>query len=76
MIDTSMRRELVDCLDRMPVDQQQRVLQFARLLSGAVSQGTMGETFLQFSGAIAPADLCAMSAAIQRDCERVDADEW
>jgi hypothetical protein len=38
--------------------------------------GTPGEELLRFQGLIDSASLSEMSEAIDRDCGKVDADEW
>jgi hypothetical protein len=63
---------IVEQLRRLPPEDQQRVLDFARELS--LPKGTPGKELLHMVGAITPADLDAMQAAIDdplTGCERL-----
>jgi hypothetical protein len=76
MVDAYIERQLVACLNEMPLDQQRQVLNFARQLQGEALVVVPGAALLQFAGAIDGDDLNKMSAAIEAGCERIDADEW
>lgn len=75
MVDATVAREISICLRQLPVQQQRRVLEFARTLAASSLQGVGGSTLLQFAGTIDESDLDAMSQAIENGCERIDADE-
>lgn len=75
MVDATIESELTSCLGQMPVDQQRKVLEFARTLVAPV-HGVRGSELLRFAGAIEASDLEEMSRAIENGCEKVDADEW
>lgn len=68
--------EVVEQLKVMPQHLQWQVLKFARALVKTEVQGTPGQQLLRFAGSISPDDLHLMRAAIEQDCEQVDADEW
>ena len=53
----------------LPGDQQQRVLDFARSLAGALENGTSGQALLAHAGTIDIDDLGAMTKAIEEGCE-------
>lgn len=75
MISPTVRHELLNQLEALPSDQQQRVLDFARSL--AVSpQGVAGKELVRFSGVITSDDAQAMAAAVETACEQVNSDEW
>jgi len=76
MTDATITQELVTFLDRLPVDQQRRVLEFARSLAVPTPHSVRGESLLRFAGAIDAADLEAMTQAIEDGCERIDPTEW
>ncbi len=65
--------EKVQCL---PAEEQQRVLAFVQALSMSQPQGVAGKDLLRFAGGISREDLELMSAAIEDGCEQVNADEW
>lgn len=76
MVDAAIERQLVACLDDLPLPQQRQVLAFAQQLQNRSRPGVAGSDLLHFAGKIDSSDLEKMTAAIEADCERVDADEW
>ncbi|MEM9905714.1 MAG: hypothetical protein AAF921_11895 [Cyanobacteria bacterium P01_D01_bin.44] len=68
--------EVVEQLKAMPQPLQRQVLEFVRSLVKAEVRGTPGPQLLRFAGSIPADDLQLMREAIERDCERVDVDEW
>lgn len=76
MVDATIGREISECLGKLPVEQQRRVLDFARTLATTPIRGVPGSSLLKFAGRIGDSDLDAMSRAIDEGCERIDADEW
>jgi hypothetical protein len=72
MVDTTIQQELCTFLGRLPVDQQRRVLEFARSLATPTPQGVRGVTLLRFAGSIHETDLEFMSQVIEDGCERID----
>jgi len=71
---TSIRDQIIEQVDRLNEPQQRQLLELARRL--AAPEGTPGWKLLRFAGSIDPADLEAMSEAIQEGCERVDPNVW
>lgn len=76
MTESVITQQLVEQVDRLPIEFQRKVLDFAQALALALPKGVPGRSLLQFAGTIEADDLKAMSKAIQADCEQVDADEW
>jgi hypothetical protein len=70
----TIKEQIIEQVDRLDDSRQQQVLDFARRLTAPA--GTPGRNLLQFAGSIDPADLEAMSQAIQEDCEQVDPNAW
>ena len=70
----TVKDEIIAQVERLDAPQQQRVLDFARRLS--VPAGTPGRKLIRFVGCIAPADLDAMSHAIQEGCEKIEPNAW
>ena len=59
--------------------QQERVLQFARSLTGnpsALPPGAKLEDLMKFAGTIPREDLEEMQRAIEEGCEQIDHDSW
>lgn len=75
-MNVSIIDEVVEQLKAMPQPLQRQVLAFVRTLVKAEIRGTPGQQLLRFAGSIPLNDLQLMSEAIERDCERVDIDEW
>ncbi|WP_017306855.1 hypothetical protein [Spirulina subsalsa] len=70
----SIIEQVVEQLKVMPQDLQGQVLEFARSLAKAKTQGTPGQELLRFAGCIPTDDLQLMREAIEQDCQGVDVD--
>lgn len=68
--------EIVQELDRLPEDEQLRVLQLVRTLTSAMPAGVPGRDLTRLAGLIPADDLAAMARAIEEGCEQVDEREW
>ncbi len=64
--------DLAARIRRLSPQQQQQALAYVQALEG----GAEGLALLQVVGTISPEDLSRMAAAIEADCERVDATGW
>ena len=73
---TNMEKQVLVEMRRLGSDQQRRVLEFTKTLTSSLQKGTRGTDLLPFAGAIAKGDLNEMAEAIERGCEKVNADEW
>ena len=73
MVNQSIQEEILNQLDKLPIEQQAQVLDFARALTKP--EGRQGKDLLSFAG-INIDDLSLMTQAIERDCEQVNADDW
>ena len=76
MSTTAMKNELLKQFNRLPIDRQRQVVQFARALERITHSGVPGSALISFAGSISPSDLHVISQAVEEDCERVDAHEW
>jgi hypothetical protein len=74
MINQSIQKEIIDQLNKLPIEQQIQVLDFARILAKPV--GRPGKDLLNFAGRIDLDDLSLMNQAIEQDCEQVNANDW
>lgn len=72
----SIKHEILEELERLPDEDQHRVLDFARTLGRTIPKGTPGRELLRFAGVISDEDAEQMNAAIEEGCEQVDVDEW
>lgn len=62
-----LQEELLQRMARLPEEEQERVLAFAKGLA-PMTGGMSGKDLLKFSGAIGQADLQAMTTAIEEGC--------
>ena len=67
-----MPDEIAALVRRLPPALQREALAYVTTLERAVQPPTLTE----FVGSIPPADLAAMTAAIEADCERIDGADW
>ncbi len=76
MVDPTIREEIKQQLDLMPLDLQRRVLDFARALAQCRPKGEAGRDLLRFAGMLDSETARAMKEAIESGCEHVDRNEW
>jgi len=67
--------EIVEHLTNLPDNLRQRVLEFVRSLDSPV-RGVSGKELLRFVGTIPRNDLEIMSQKIEKECRRIDLNEW
>ena len=76
MPNPSIENEIINQLGKLSLEKQQQVLHFVRALNIAKPFGIPGKNLLQFAGTIESGDLIIMAQAIEKDCEKVNLDEW
>jgi hypothetical protein len=77
--DPVIQSELLSYLGQLPVDDQVRVVNFARNLAEpprAKKLGVPGKDLLKFAGTISSEDAQQMIQAIEEGCEQIDASKW
>jgi hypothetical protein len=67
--------EIVKHLTNLPDNLRQQVLEFIRSLDGS-ARGVSGKEMLRFVGTITREDLEIMSQEIEKECGRIDLNEW
>ena len=74
MAPRSVRDKLLKHLEKLSPEQQERLLAFARSLSGTTDppRGRSGKGLVTFAGAIQEDEMEAIVKVIQEDCERTD----
>lgn len=70
----ALKKEILDQVDKLGVEQQRQVLRFARALAAPRSEGVSGKELLRFAGAIERDDLQQIARAIDEGCEQVNLD--
>lgn len=76
MVDAIIRDQLMQQLDGLPRNLQQRVLDYAQSLAKPTPKGVPGHTLLRFAGCMDPDEADAMMRAIEEGCENVDPNGW
>lgn len=76
MANAAIESELHEQLNRLPLELQRQVLDFACALVAARPRGVVGQRLLAFAGAIPTNDLAEMSHAIDEGCVRIDDRDW
>jgi len=76
MIDTLLKKQILEKLDLLPIEEQQRVLDFTRALAASGRVGIPGRDLLRFAGVIDKIELESIKRAIENGCERCDLNEW
>lgn len=76
MVDSLIEQELHRRLADLGVDQQRKVLDYARSLSTLTPVGVPGRSLLEFAGSISSEDAAEMKAAVEAGCEKIDSDGW
>ena len=73
---TSIKQEILNEVDRLPLHFQKRVLDFARSLKSTFHEGIPGKELLRFVGSMTPEEGELINRVIEEACERVDKSEW
>jgi len=73
---SSVKKEILVHLEKLPEPLQRQVLGYIHRLESKTTPGKPGRNILGFAGAIPADDLKSMAEAIEHGCEKVDTDEW
>jgi len=76
MAGTVLKQEIDRELDSLPLEDQQKVLDFTRALTERKTTGVKGQDILPFTLGFSPEDLEVLRQAVEEDCEKVDMSEW
>lgn len=71
-----IEKEIAELLTRLPIEQRQQVLDFARELVEPGPRGVPGKNLIAFGGRIPMNDLLQIQQAIEEGCEAVNLNEW
>jgi DNA-binding protein YbaB len=72
MTDSTIAAELLKQLDKLPLEFQKKVLEFAKELNSTVLKGKPGGDLLKLAGTIDPESLKVMEEAVEYGCEKTD----
>jgi hypothetical protein len=76
MKEGKLKLEILKQLEKLNDDEKRRVLQIIQSMQERPHRGTPGNELLSFAGTISKSDLTKMEQAIEKDCEKVNIDEW
>ncbi len=76
MFDSAIGDQVLKRLDQLPVELQQRVLDFADALTASSPRGVSGKDLLPCAGVLSEDDAREISEAIQSGCEQVNPNDW
>ena len=76
MLNATVKKEIVNQIERLDYEHQRRVLEFARVLAVTGPKGIPGKQLLSFAGTIHADDLKTIKQAIEDNCEKVNLNEW
>lgn len=76
MIDSTLKAQLLEEIDRLSPEQLARVYQYAHELASPLPHGAAVEQLEELAGSIDDASARQMTAVIDEAFERVDPREW
>ncbi len=75
-MESEIVNEAIEQLTNLTPDLQKQVLDYIKGLNHSVKKGTPGKRLLRFAGTIPMEDLRDMARAIEKDCGKIDLNEW
>jgi len=72
----SIKESINSYLKNLSIDEQKKILEFARALSLSKLSGSRGKDLISFALTIEKNDLDLIQKAIETDCEKVNENEW
>jgi hypothetical protein len=69
---SSLGSEIIRLIESLAPDDQQKVIEFIRVLISGRPRGTPGRELLNLFGCISPDDAQQMLAVINEDCRRIE----
>ncbi len=76
MVNMQIRDNIINDLDKLPVDLQKKVQDFVHALIATLPKGVTGKSLLHFAGKISKEDANEMIKIVDEGCEKVDLHEW
>jgi hypothetical protein len=76
MLNTSVKKDIINQIGRLDYEHQRHVLDFARALAVTGPKGVSGKQLLSFAGSIPAENLKVIKKVIEDGCEKVDLNEW
>ncbi len=76
IVSPDVQKQIIDLLNKLSAEQQRRVVEYARTMTGLRPPGTPGRDLAHLAGSLDDASAKEMMEIIERDCERIDPDDW
>lgn len=76
MINPLIEKEIHTQLQKLSLQEQIQVLNFAKTLAGTMPVGVPGKEMLKFAGILSHEEAKEMLEAIEEGCGQVDLNEW
>jgi len=76
MTTAALKQEIAKELDSLPLEDQRKVLDFTRALTGRRAPSPGEQRLHSFDLGFSGEDLKEMRQAVEEDCEKVDLSEW
>ena len=76
MRNTTIEKDIHEQIERLPINQKRKVLEYVRKLAAVRIHGVHGQNLLRFAGTINHEDLMIIEQTIKEGCEKVNLDEW
>lgn len=76
MVMPAIKKQILEDLDRLPPEKQQRAAELVHELVVPLPRGASAEDLMSLAGTLDDPSAREMIAAIEEGCERVDLDEW
>jgi len=70
MRNTTIEKDTHKQIERLPIDQKRKVLEYVRELAAARIHGVHGQNLLRFAGTIDHEDLIIIEQTMQKDAKR------
>jgi predicted AAA+ superfamily ATPase len=75
-MNTVLREEIINNLNKLPVELQKKVKDFVDALISTIPKGTSGKSLAKYAGTLSNKDAQEFIDAIEDGCERINEDDW
>ena len=76
MVNTEIKKKLIEDLNNLSFDSQKKVQEFAHALLITQHRGKSGKEMIKFSGILTNDESVELKQIIESGCEKVDLNEW
>ena len=76
MLQTTVRDKIINRLDALTVEQQQKILEIMESMDARPPVGVPGSSLLHYAGTLSKEEADEMMRVIEEECERIDPSDW